>query len=224
MKLKEHFSIIKKKHIDRVELKVSQILSTMNQKLRKKVSEIKSEYGLNLEKISNLDLKFAQSILINRIKKYKESKNLSSENNSNVPLNYLFEAIVEDNALQIDSNILKESGIKDYFSKFCNDLLNNLDWEMEDFQLFEGEYIVFESLKNKGFQLIISSNSQNPQKKNKILNFFGLRNFFTKIIYSCSVSLRKPDSKIFEYIKNLFPEVKNFEFVIIGNSLVHDIL
>ncbi|MEB6623527.1 HAD family hydrolase [Acinetobacter pittii] len=106
------------------------------------------------------------------------------DNNGSVWKDLVYSQLLEDfNIKNFSVESLLESYIND-FNKFCRP--------------FEKVPETIQNLYNKGYKLGLVSNGKSPFQEN---NFYalGLKEFFSTIIVSEAVGMRKPDRQIFEY-------------------------
>ncbi len=106
------------------------------------------------------------------------------DNNGSVWKDLVYSQLLEDfNIKNFSVESLLESYIND-FNKFCRP--------------FEKVPETIQTLYNKGYKLGLVSNGKSPFQEN---NFYalGLKEFFSTIIVSEAVGMRKPDRQIFEY-------------------------
>ncbi len=106
------------------------------------------------------------------------------DNNGSVWKDLVYSQLFEDfNIKNFNVESLLESYIND-FNKFCRP--------------FEKVPETIQTLYNKGYKLGLVSNGKSPFQEN---NFYalGLKEFFSTIIVSEAVGMRKPDRQIFEY-------------------------
>ena len=106
------------------------------------------------------------------------------DNNGNVWKDLVYSQLIEEFSIQAFSvDFLLESYVND-FNKFCSS--------------FESVPEAIKNLYNKGYKLGLVSNGKSPFQEN---NFYalGLKEFFSTIIVSEAVGMRKPDRQIFEY-------------------------
>ncbi|MFW1923051.1 HAD family hydrolase [Acinetobacter geminorum] len=106
------------------------------------------------------------------------------DNNGNVWKDLVYSQLIEEFSIQAFSvDFLLESYVND-FNKFCSS--------------FERVPEAIKNLYNKGYKLGLVSNGKSPFQEN---NFYalGLKEFFSTIIVSEAVGMRKPDRQIFEY-------------------------
>ncbi len=106
------------------------------------------------------------------------------DNNGNVWKDLVYSQLIEEFNIQAFSvDFLLESYVND-FNKFCSS--------------FESVPETIKNLYNKGYKLGLVSNGKSPFQEN---NFYalGLKEFFSTIIVSEAVGMRKPDRQIFEY-------------------------
>ncbi|WP_050675508.1 HAD family hydrolase, partial [Acinetobacter sp. 1578804] len=106
------------------------------------------------------------------------------DNNGSVWKDLVYSQLLEDfNIKNFSVESLLESYIND-FNKFCRP--------------FEKVPETIQNLYNKGYKLGLVSNGKSPFQEN---NFYalGLKEFFSTIIVSEAVGMRKPHRQIFEY-------------------------
>lgn len=84
---------------------------------------------------------------------------------------------------------------------------------------------VLESLKQEYPMVLVSNFYGNVER---VLEVYDLRKYFSEIVESAVVGVRKPDPKIFtlgvEALQRIDPEIKAEDIVVIGDSLKKDIL
>lgn len=87
--------------------------------------------------------------------------------------------------------------------------------------LFPETLGVLERLKDK-YKLVLLSNTAEKEGK-EIIERFGLRKYFDKILISGKIGLAKPNPRIFEMILNEF-DVEPEEILVVGDNLEMDII
>jgi len=106
------------------------------------------------------------------------------DNNGNVWKDLVYSQLLEDfNIKSFNVETLLESYVND-FNKFSSS--------------FERVPETIQNLYNKGYKLGLVSNGKSPFQEN---NFYalGIKEFFSTIIVSEALGIRKPDRRIFEY-------------------------
>lgn len=129
------------------------------------------------------------------------------DNNGSVWKDVVYSQLLEDfNIKTFNVESLLESYIND-FNKFCRP--------------FEKVPETIQNLYNKGYKLGLISNGKSPFQEN---NFYalGLKEFFSTIIVSEAIGLRKPDIQIFEHACKELGFIPN-ECIFVGDNPKADI-
>ncbi|NUF39342.1 HAD family hydrolase [Acinetobacter lactucae] len=129
------------------------------------------------------------------------------DNNGSVWKDVVYSQLLEDfNIKTFSVENLLESYIND-FNKFCRP--------------FEKVPETIQNLYNKGYKLGLISNGKSPFQEN---NFYalGLKEFFSTIIVSEAIGLRKPDIQIFEHACKELGFIPN-ECIFVGDNPKADI-
>ncbi len=77
------------------------------------------------------------------------------------------------------------------------------------------------SLKNRGFKIILITNS--PPNSKKALTDLELSDYFDKTVFSCDVGILKPDKQIFLHALKNF-DIAPQDALMVGDSLEKDIM
>ncbi|MBW7453760.1 HAD family hydrolase [Paenibacillus sepulcri] len=103
------------------------------------------------------------------------------------------------------------------------ELLDDLNHNFHVYSVgFPGLHEMLETLKERGYKLGIITNGRDFYQRNKI-TALGLSDYFTDIITSGAVNIKKPDLAIFQMaLKNLKSSSKRTVFI--GDSLKADII
>ncbi len=90
-------------------------------------------------------------------------------------------------------------------------------------QPFSGVYDTLQFLLDQGMQLVLVSNHSWSQNGWEIIELLDFKDYFRKIVFSSDVGYKKPSSKIFDVIRETFPDYNNGEFVHIGDDIQADV-
>ncbi|MDP9802985.1 HAD family hydrolase [Acinetobacter calcoaceticus] len=129
------------------------------------------------------------------------------DNNGNVWKDLVYSQLLEDfNIKSFNVETLLESYVND-FNKFSSS--------------FERVPETIQNLYNKGYKLGLVSNGKSPFQEN---NFYalGINEFFSTIIVSEAIGIRKPDRRIFEYACKELGYIPN-ECIFVGDNPKADI-
>lgn len=129
------------------------------------------------------------------------------DNNGNVWKDLVYSQLLEDfNIKSFNVETLLESYVND-FNKFSSS--------------FERVPETIQNLYNKGYKLGLVSNGKSPFQEN---NFYalGIKEFFSTVIVSEALGIRKPDRRIFEYACKELGYIPN-ECIFVGDNPKADI-
>ena len=90
-------------------------------------------------------------------------------------------------------------------------------------QPFPGVYDTLQSLLDQELQLVLVSNHSWSQNGWEILELYNFKKYFKKIVFSADVGYKKPSSKIFDVMKNTFPDYNANEILHIGDDIQADV-
>ena len=153
----------------------------------------------------NWQINFLQ--LVPQIKKTEFIERfLELDQNGKVWKDIVYEQLIQEFAINnVEANELLQIYIND-FNKFCVP--------------FEDATETIQNLVSKGHTLGLISNGKSPFQENNF-KALGFNEYFSSVIVSAAVKLRKPDSKIFEYASaqlNCTPE----QCIFVGDSAEAD--
>jgi putative hydrolase of the HAD superfamily len=129
-------------------------------------------------------------------------------NNQSIPKALVYESLVEQFGLEM---------------RLYNELLNDLDLNFHKYCVgFQGLIEMLDILTKQGIKLGIITNGRGFYQRNKIESL-GISHYFSDIVISGFVSLRKPDHKIFRLALNNLNSLHNTS-VFVGDNLKADII
>ncbi|WP_336038993.1 HAD-IA family hydrolase [Acinetobacter calcoaceticus] len=160
----------------------------------------------SLKKFIEWQVNFFQ-LVSQKNKQHFIARFIELDNNGNVWKDLVYSQLVEDfNIKNFNVETLLESYIND-FNKFSSS--------------FERVPETIQKLYDKGYKLGLISNGKSPFQEN---NFYalGLKEFFSTIIVSEALDLRKPDIRIFEHACKELDSIPN-ECIFVGDNPKADI-
>ncbi len=90
-------------------------------------------------------------------------------------------------------------------------------------QPFPGVYDTLQFLLDHGMQLVLVSNHSWSQNGWELVELYNFKKYFTEIIFSADIGYKKPSSKIFDVMKNSFPDYNASEILHIGDDIQADV-
>jgi len=94
--------------------------------------------------------------------------------------------------------------------------------EMTAWRLYPQALDTLVELRGANFKLAIIANYNCDRVFQRTVDFLGLRDYLDICLSSASVEYRKPDSAIFDIVRNQW-DLLPYELVVVGDSLRHDI-
>lgn len=91
-----------------------------------------------------------------------------------------------------------------------------------DFIVYEGMIDLINTLKEKGFEIVIATSKPTPFAID-IINHIGIANYFTHIVGSYLDGRRNYKKDIIAHIMSLYPNYSNKDFIMVGDR-EHDVL
>jgi len=86
-----------------------------------------------------------------------------------------------------------------------------------------GVFDTLEAFRASGQNLILLSNHSFARNGVEIMSKLNLTQFFTKMIFSAELGYKKPSPKIFDLIRDTFPDYSKEEIVHIGDDIRADV-
>ena len=86
-----------------------------------------------------------------------------------------------------------------------------------------GVFDALEAFRDSGFHLILLSNHSFARNGVEIMNKMNLTQFFSRMIFSSELGFKKPSSKIFDVIRETFPDYTTDEIVHVGDDIHADV-
>jgi HAD superfamily hydrolase (TIGR01549 family) len=90
-------------------------------------------------------------------------------------------------------------------------------------QPFPRVHDTLQFLLDQDIQLVLVSNHSWSQNGWEIVELYNLKDYFTKVVFSADVGYKKPSSKIFEVMKDTFPQHSTNEILHIGDDIQADV-
>ena len=90
-------------------------------------------------------------------------------------------------------------------------------------QPFSGVHDTLQFLLDQSMHLVLVSNHSWSQNGWEIMELLNFKDYFKKIIFSADIGYKKPSPKIFDEIKEAFPDYTDGEIVHIGDDIRADV-
>lgn len=116
-------------------------------------------------------------------------------------------------------NIYISLGLTEDIAEAASKKVRKFIKDKENYQLFDGSADILKKVNEMGFRNILLSN--NYPDLCEVLEKLELKQYFDAFVISGQIGYDKPRKEIFDYAKNLFPDIE--QYYMIGDSVSADV-